>query len=73
MDNEKRSQDKKEGGWGDFLDEAKRRFADAKTAEERRELRDSIRRFERLIRRKVRIPRKTTQSHRQAGEQQHSV
>ena len=57
MDNDARSQGKKGSGWQIFLDEAKRRFADAKTATDRRELRDSIQRFERLIRRNVPLPK----------------
>jgi hypothetical protein len=38
MDNDTRSQAKKALGWEIFLDEAKRRFADARTGEERRNL-----------------------------------
>jgi len=49
MDNETRSQAKNALGWEPFLDEAKRRFADARTSEERRNLREAIRGFERLI------------------------
>ncbi len=57
MDNETRSQAKNALGWEPFLDEAKRRFADARTSEERRNLREAIRGFERLIQRRARMPK----------------
>jgi len=56
MDNGTRSQAKNASTWDIFLDEAKRRFADAKTGEERRDLREAIRGFEKLIRRRARMP-----------------
>ena len=62
MDNAVRSQAKRASGWQVFLDEAKRKFADAKTTDERRGLRDAIRRFERLIRSKAPMPHGTRKS-----------
>ena len=58
MDNTERSQQKTACGWEIFLEDAKRKLAKATTTQERREWRDSIRRFERLIRRNVQMPRK---------------
>ena len=57
MDNTLRSQAKSRVGWEPFLDEAKRRFADARTSEERHSLREAIQGFERLIRRRAKMPK----------------
>jgi hypothetical protein len=74
MDNDARSQEKNAREWGVFLDEAKRKFADATTSEERRGLREAIHIFERLIRRGVSMPGgRRRQSRGRKSKQQHSV
>ena len=62
MDNDTGSQEKSSLGWKVFLDEAKRRFTDAKTRDERLGFRSSIKAFERLIRAGAKMPRESATS-----------
>lgn len=60
MGNREISQQERGVTWQVLLDEAKKRFADARTAKERQGFRDSIRAFEKLIKRGARVPKRFT-------------
>lgn len=56
MYNEERCQAKSVAVWKNLLADAERMLAEAKTKEERKELRKSVRAFEFLIRQKALVP-----------------